>query len=295
MSAYLEQLEDGPRCRKWKLVVSVGSGKDRKRKTKPFEGGKREALAALKEFEQTTHIPVIRSGFDKFATEWNDERLASGAIAPTTHDKYYWHIRAVSPYLTKNLEDIRPSDITAAYAALRGSWSGSTLRSLHNSLHRIFRAAQHEGLIRANPVSSLDAPKLDTKEKQALTPTQSRELLDSLDIADNRQFAIYLILAMGFRRSEVLGLEWRDVTDAIHVRKEITKSAAGVRDIPLGDCKEIVDKRRELVSATLESVGDKLRPGDRLCCGLDGRPLTKDALRKFWERHRSEFYDLTLH
>lgn len=294
MSAYLEPLEEG-RCKKWKLIVSVGSGRDRRRKTKLFVGGKREALAALKEFEQITHIPVVRSGFEAFATRWNDARFASGSIAESTHEKYYWHIHAVSPYLSKNLEDIRPSDIQAAYAALRGSWSGTTLRSMHNSLLRIFRAAQDEGLIGSNPVLSIDPPKIDTKEKRALAPREVVSLLDRLDMADNRQFAIYLILSCGLRRAEVLGLEWRDIGKTIHVRREITKSDSGVRDIPLDDeTVKVIEKRRQLVSTCLEGVGDKLRPGDRLCCGLDGRPLTANALRLWWQRNNMAD-GLTLH
>ena len=290
MSAYLEQLEDGPRCKKWKLVVSVGSGTDRRRKSKVFTGGKREAIAALKAFEQDTHITTKQSGFEQFATRWNDNRLKSGAIAQSTHDKYRWFIAAVSTYLDLPLESIRPSDIQAAYAALSGSWSGTSLRSLHNSLARIFRAAIDEGLIGSSPMIGVDAPKNDTRERKALSPTQAHELLDVLDVSDHRQFAVALILRCGLRRKEVCGLEWRDVTDVIHVRREITKSDAGVRDIPLDDeTRKLIAARKRIVGDSLKAVSDKLNKTDKLCCGIDGRPMTGDVLRRWWERNRSSY------
>ena len=289
MSAYIEQLEDG-RCKRWKLVVSVGSGENRRRKTRMFSGGKREAQAALKKFEQETHIPLEQSGFKSFANRWNDQRLKSGAIAQSTHDKYKWFISVISPYLDKPLESIRPSDIQAAYAALSGSWSGTSLRSMHNSLLRIFRAAQDEGLIGSSPMVGIDAPKIDTKESKALTPTQAAELLGELDVSDHRQFAVSLILRCGLRRGEVCGLEWRDVGDSIHVRREITKSDSGVRDIPLDDeTRKLIAARKRIVGDKLRSVSDRLHKTDKLCCGIDGRPMTGDVLRRWWERNRSSF------
>lgn len=290
MSAYLEQLEDGPRCKKWKLVVSVGSGLDRRRKSKVFTGGKREAIAALKAFEQDTHIPTKQSGFEQFACRWNDQRLKSGAIAQSTHAKYKWFISVVSAYLDAPLESIRPSDIQAAYAALSGSWSGTSLRSLHNSLARIFRAAIDEGLIGSSPMVGVDAPKNDTRERKALSPSQAGELLDALDISDHRQFAVALILRCGLRRKEVCGLEWRDVGESIHVRREITKSDAGVRDIPLDkETRNLIVARKEIVAYALSTVSDTLHKSDKLCCGIDGRPMTGDVLRRWWERNRGSF------
>lgn len=298
MSAYLEPLEDGPRCKKWNLIVSAGSGKDRRRKSRAFEGGKRDAIAALKEFEKTTSIPAASSSFEQFATQWNNARYGSGAISQSTHDKYRWFIKAVDPYLVMSLENIRPSDVQAAYAALRGSWSGTSLRSLHNSLNRIFRAAISEGRIISNPMADIDPPKNDTKEKTALTPQQAQQLLDALDIADNRQFAIALILRCGLRRCEVIGAEWRDVNGSLHLRRETTKSDSGVRDIPLDEeTRNLICKRQELVQKTLEGVGDTLHQTDKLCCGLDGRPLTANALRLYWQRYREKLchMDITLH
>lgn len=290
MSAYLEPLEDSPRCHRWKLVVSVGSGKERRRKTKTFEGGKREAQAALREYEQSVHIPLVASSFYGFATKWNDARLASGAIKESTHEKYYWFISAVDPYLSAPIEDIRPNDIQDAYAALSDSWSGTSLRSLHNSLTRIFRAAQEEGLVGSSPMIGIDPPQNDTKERKSMSPKQAAALLSELDVADNRQFAVALILSCGLRRGEVCGLEWQDVSKSIRVRREVTKSAAGARDIPLDKgTLDLIGKRRRILQIALKNVSSKLYPSDRLCCGLDGRPLEGDVLRRWWERNRGDY------
>lgn len=296
MGAYLEPLEGG-RCRKWNLVVSAGSGRNRRRKSKVFHGTKRQAQDALKEYERNIHIPLETTAFSTFANTWNEARLKSGAIAQATHDKYKWFIRTVTPYLPMPLENIRPSDIQAVYAALNGSWSGTSLKSLHNSLQRIFRAAQDDGLIMSTPMVGIDAPKVDTKEKRALDLLQVTQLLDELDTNDNRQFAVSLILRCGLRRGETLGVEWRDVYDnVLHVRREVTKTDSGVRDIPLdNETMMMIELRRMLVEDALASVGEKLMPTYKLCCGLDGYPLTVNALRRFWDRHKKEYDDFTLH
>ena len=292
MSSYVRPLEDAPRCKKWQLVITRGSRGDRRCKTKVFNGGKREALAALKDFEQDTALPLVSTSFYGFATKWNNLRYESGAIAQETYEKYYWHIGVFSHYLNKTLEDITPHDIAAAYAAIRGSrdWSGTTMRGAHQSLVRIFRAAKDEGLIKESPMLGVDAPRLDTGEKRALTPMEAKTLLDKLNPTENQQLAVSLILRCGLRRGEVCGLEWRDIEDVIHVRRDNTKSNAGVRDIPLDEeTVDMLEKRRQLVSSYLEAVGDKLRPGDKVVCGLDGRPLTKNALRLWWNRHRANY------
>lgn len=296
MASWLTPLDEGPRCTRWKLNWSCGSRSGRHTRTKRFDGTKREANMALREFTaECERLPLSSTSFIAYATRWNDARLASGAIAPGTHDKYMYHIRAVTPYLNITLEKVRPSDIQAVYARLRASWTGTTLRSLHNSLHRIFRAAIADGLISVHPMGDVDAPRLDTPEKKALTPQEAAQTLSVLDVNDNKQFAVSLILRCGLRRNEVLNVEWQDVTgDTLHIRREITKSDSGVRDIPLDDeTRMVIELRKIMVEDSLAAAGGRIAPTDKLCCGLDGRPLTLAALKIYWVRHRP--VDCTLH
>jgi len=290
MAAWIEPLEPGPRCRKWKLCVAKGSGTSRVRRTRVFHGGKREAQTALSAFAASVDFRAPRRAcFADFAESWNDARFASGAISEGTHEKYFWHIKAAAPLLDMPMSEVRPSDVAAAYAALGRKWTGTTLRALHCSLARIFRAAVAEGVVTANPMDEVDAPRADTREKRALSPAESARLLSALDVADNRQFAVSLILSCGLRRGEAVSLRWCDYRDGVLViPRNVTKSDAGARTLPLDAATtRLVDDRRALVESFLEGVGAALAPHYALCCGLDGRPLTATALRHWWERNRA--------
>lgn len=306
MAAWLEPYDKAARCRRWRLHWSSGSGHSRVHRTRIFDGLKREATIALADFaKECESQTTIAATFKTFANDWNDSRLKAGTIAPETHEKYYWHIHALAPVLPVYIHEITPAAILSAYSVLKANkvdggraWSNTTLLTAHNSLTRIFRAAVAEGLIAHSPMDDVDAPTNDTPAKRALMPSEARLLLDSLDYTDNRQFAVSLILRCGLRRGETCALQWQDVDDCIHIKRHATKTAAGVRSIPLdNETKELIEQRRGYVNATLESVGDCLSPTDRLCCSVDGRPMTRESLKRWWQRHRQDYGldDWTLH
>lgn len=298
MSAWLEQLEEGSRCRKWKMCWSKGSGKVRRRKFKVFDGGKRDANAALREFEEECEaLPEGDESFEGFAKRWNDGRLGSNAIQEVTHAKYVVAIELFSRMLPERLADVEPKDVVAAYAALssgeaapRRAWSGTSLRTAHNALSRIFSAAQAEGLVASNPCAKVDPPKNDTQKRRALSPSQASELMGRLGTDDAHEFAVSMILRTGMRPGECTGVLWGDVSDCVDVRRECTKTDAGVRSIPLDRASvAYIAERRRRVDGFLSKTGDVLTGADALCCHDDGRPLTYNALRRWWSRHRADY------
>ena len=297
MAEWLEQLEDG-RCAKWRLHWTRGSRGSRTHRSRRFDGGKREAKAALREFaSECDAAPVETATLAGFARAWNERRLASGAIADSTYWKYEWHLRGLEPHFPMPLDQIRASDVSAACAALMASRAPSTVASMHASLVRMLQAAVDEGLLASVPKS--DPPKASKSRRRALPASGVSALLDALDPSDARQFAVALIACTGLRRGEACALRWRDVEgDVIRVPREATKSDAGERSVPMDvSTSEMVETRRRHVEAALSKVGSALSPSDALCCTDDGRPLTPNALRLWWQRHRAGYCldGVTLH
>ena len=298
MSAYIKPKQTGARCNKWQLCVAVGSREKRVTKTRIFEGTKREAQAELRKFQaEVEGMDLAGANFKEFATRWNDSRLASEAIRPNTHTKYKWYISVVSPLLPESISNITAADIVDAYATLHNrpegegrGWSGTSLRSLHNSLSAVFDAAVANKLIAATPMQGVSAPKIDTKERRALDTTKTDELLLKLKAKDAHQFAISLMLRLGLRPGECCQLEWQDVQEnVLVVRRAVTKTNAGARSLPLDlDAQLLIKQRRAIVEKSLRKVGAKLEPTDKLCCELDGRPLEYDVLRRWWQRNRGK-------
>lgn len=290
MAAWLKPLEDGPRCTRWLLNWSRGSRSSRITRSRRFDGGKREANAALRNFDDECNaLPDDSSTFAGFARAWNERRFASGAIAESTYWKYEWHIRGFERLLPMELGEIRVSDISAAYAALMASRAPSTVASMHATLMRTLQAAMDEGLIPAVP--KVDPPKVVKSRRRALSAHDVAVLLDTLDETDARQFAVSLIARCGLRRGEACGLRWQDVDEStLHVPREVTKSDAGERIVPMDAAtKKMVELRRRHVETVLANMGAHLLPSDALCCTDDGGPLTPNALRLWWQRNRASY------
>lgn len=301
MAAWLEPLEGGPRCRKWKLRWSHGSRARKVQRTRRFDGTKRAALAALAEFaRECDAMPLQSTQLAEFAAAWNGARVGSGALAPSTGAKYAALIGAIAPHLPQAMDETTPQAVQAAYAAARApkragglGWSGTTLRTCHNALKGVFRAAEAEGLVRKSPMSAVQPPRTDTKERRALAMDDAAALLSRLRVDDCREFAVALIARLGLRRAEACGLLWADVDEGartLTVRRETTKTDNGARTLPLDDgALAMIVARKKLVMEFLAGFGHEIEDGTALCCGLDGRPLTADVLSQWWQRNRAGF------
>jgi integrase len=108
------------------------------------------------------------------------------------------------------LDRLRPLDIEQAYAALRPSYSSSTLRTTHMVLGTALRCAVRWGLIKQSPLDGVSAPSKDTREMQALS---REEAIRFLAAAREHPQGTRLILALGLgmRAGEVVALQWRDI------------------------------------------------------------------------------------
>jgi integrase len=121
--------------------------------------------------------------------------------------------------------------------------SASTIRNAINPLRVLFRRAVRDGDVGANPTAELDLPAVVNKPRKVAPPGHALNLIDALpQLAD--QVAWGVALLAGLRRGELMALAWSNIdldANLIHVengwdREEgliNTKSAAGVRDVPI--------------------------------------------------------------
>ena len=301
MGAYIESLGRG----RWKLRADVWSGNSRRRFSRVFVGGKREAQAALRAFEaECSARPLEVFLLPAWMRSWSASRLAAGLIEENTHNQYMWAARVLDGVLNIPVADVTPAKVREALARVQDGVtpSGRPLSSKSTaSLVKCCRAAYDEAvrdrLAPCNPFSGVSVG-VKTKPRRALSVVEAGALLERLSYDSPCAFAASLILRTGLRASEALGVQWRDVSDVISVRREITKTDAGVRVVPLSEADlDFVDERRQFLERRLAKSGGALEGSDRLCCGNDGRPLSYNALRLWWARHREALGvgDLVLH
>ncbi|MGW7514628.1 site-specific integrase [Streptomyces sp. NPDC054796] len=130
-----------------------------------------------------------------------------------THAKYESKVRLyLIPHLgKKSLTRLTPTHVRQAMAAMEragvpAATRQETLRVLRNALNR----SRREELVVRNVAELVDMPKVTKQDRK---PWSAREAIQFLRAARaHRLYAAFvLLLVLGLRRSEILGLRWQDV------------------------------------------------------------------------------------
>ena len=293
----IQQLKPGPksRCRDWRFWASTDCG----RRSHRFHGTWTEAQDAIKGWVAELERQMPDSGkFAPYAASWALWREESGDYAPNTiaNDKRNVAALCRSPIADMELGKIAPDDCRGALLWLKkhpangdGELSGATLAKMHNYLHAILRQACDDGRIPRNPMDSVKQPKVDTKEKDALSPEELQLFLNRVDElpVDGRSMALYLMACLGLRRAEACALLDSDVHDGIaHVHQAVKekdgtvgspKSAAGVRSLPIP---LRLQNRIDLWRECRYALGFADSP--YLCCNTRGGLLRPQLLHRWW-------------
>ena len=201
----------------------------------------------------------------------------------------------ILPYLGGcRLRDITPMQIQAVMARLSDKSNSLQSKALVH-LRGIFQAAEENGLVAKSPVSAMLKPSgKKTPEKTALTPQESRLLLDRVE---NRRAKTFLLTALhtGMRRGEILALKWEDVDfkgKVIHIRRnavmgpyettvsEEMKTKAAKRDVPLSE---------ELEAWLLAQKRNK--HSQYVIAMKNHKPLTKSSYKSMWRLIERELPD----
>ena len=177
----------------------------------------------------------------------------------------------------------------------------------------VFSYAMRSDLVSDNPCSKVIIPKGESKEKEIYTQEEMQCLLELL-MKEPLKFRVFffLIAYSGFRRGEMLGLEWKDIdweNGVISVRRtsnyvphigtytDTTKTRKSQRSLKLAD--ELIDMLRQWQNAQADEafkMGDKWEETDRIFTRWNGKPLDNNApykwLKNLCERNELPFYGI---
>ena len=168
-------------------------------------------------------------------------------------------------------------------------------------------------LLTDNPCRRVTVPKGEKKEKEIYTLEQVEQLFNLLEDAPLKYRTFFtLAIYSGFRRGELLGLEWKDIdwdNCVISVKRtsnytaekgiytDTTKTRESQRSLKfpmvvidlLRAFKEEQDEERE-------RIGDKWQDYDRLFVKWDGRPMNNNTpyfwFNEFCEKNNFPFRDI---
>jgi integrase len=310
----------------WELKYDVGVNPAtgaRITKYKTIRGAKRDAQRELRTILTSVDGGVYadpgKMTVGQWLAQWLDE--AQHNVARKTHQRYkeIVDLHLVPALGSILLGKLQPVHIQAYYteALASGRRDGSGGLSPQTVVHhdRVLNVALKRAralrLIPNNPVEDASRPKVERHEIEALEPAESAALLSAARAT--RMFPIiFLALATGLRRGEVLGLRWSDVDldrRTLTVAQSLEQTKIGLR------FKTPKTKRSRRTIALSPSLVDELKThrakqaAERLALGMgrdpsalvfariDGDPIQPDSVTKMFARiaERAKIRKISFH
>lgn len=204
----------------WKVDVQTGKRPNGKpivtRRTAPTKSeavalGQRMQLEAAK----GQLAPEGREHFRSFAIRWLTEVKAPQVRVATAQDYLYKLNHFILPtFGERPIRSISASDVAGFFTALqKQGLSNYSVNGIRQVLHAVMKGAVAFGLIGRNPVESV--PRLRQSRRTTVfvqepwTVDEAQSALAAISGTSVELFG-HLLIYLGLRKSEALGLQWRD-------------------------------------------------------------------------------------
>ena len=271
----------------------------RKVKAKSKDQAVAQAVAYQDELLQRTPATLHRT-----VEAYHRSREVSGEIDELTVKREAGEIKKLFKYFDDvPLSDISPVMVDDTFQRMAEDGVSQHQRAKgFGLLRRALRYAQKHGDIAGNLWDLCDGysyrgPDPKRKAEKRITTTQLQQFLRELDDEPltGKVVALYICIHTGFRRGEVLGLEWGDVdfdNDRIHVRRQYgqqheaksPKTDSSMRTIRVDPA--LMDKLRQWHDILLDENNGALPDNSPVCPNMLGEHIDPGN----FSRWRSSFF-----
>lgn len=226
-------------------------------------------------------------------------------IRANTYRNYLGNMKNhIIPYFESKkikLQELKPDDLTQYYQYKHENTelSGMTLKHHHQNISKALNDAVAKGYIAYNPASYAKTIKVKRFHANFLNSKQIEELLE-LFKNTSLELVVELCSIYGLRRSEVLGLEWRNIdfeNDTMVICQtlqqsiksitgsanytDVTKTDSSYRTMPLTKrAKEILLKQKELQKENKKFLGSGYIESDFVCTFDNGKVISPNYLTR---------------
>ena len=260
-----------------------------------WEEADQRRVELSRKFANGSFVDPSRATVAEYLEEWLRDH-ASVRVRLRTLEGYRG---SVQRYVLPRIGNLPLRQLSARHiqemesALLRGGGSRGqglspqTVLQVHRVLSNALRTAERLGLVERNAAGTVEPPRVVRREMRTLAWDDVHRLLDHI-IHPLFLFLVLLAIQTGLRRSELMGLQWRDVNlDArtLSVRRSLVKLPSGGTDlnVPKNGHGRVVDLPVESVEflAARHPGGS----GDGfLFCDANGDPVDPDFVSKTFKR-----------
>lgn len=260
--------------------------------------------------------------FQELAEEWF-ENYAKNALRSTTYERMLQLTHRVYPAIGHlRIDKITARQLQGFVNSLAKEGANEktgkplapkTIRHNLSFISDVFSYAVRMDLVADNPCRKVTIPKGEVKEKPIYSQEEMAQLLTAINGEPTKYRAFFFLIAYsGFRRSEILGLEWKDVDfehNIISVKRtsnytaergiytDTTKTKRSKRVLKISPY--IMDILKELKAEHDDEalrLGDKWVDTDRLFVKWNGEPMNNQTpygwLKEFCEKNDMPFYGI---
>ena len=260
--------------------------------------------------------------FEELCEEWFEE-YAKLNLRSTTYERLKQLKHRIYPAIGHlRIDKITPRQLQAFVNSLAKEGANEktgkplapkTIRHNLSLISDVFTYAVKMGLVSDNPCSKVTIPKGEVKEKQIYSQEEMEALLTKL-MGEPLKYRVffYLIAYSGFRRSEMLGLEWKDIdfkNNIISIRRtsnytaergtytDTTKTKRSQRTLKISPfIMEMLKQFKEEQDNEALRLGSKWVETDRLFTKWNGEEMNNQTpygwLKEFCEKNNLPFYGI---
>lgn len=211
--------DDGTRNRIFKTITA----KDEEEACK--KANKLEGQVEKGNYTKPTHMTFV-----KYVEAWKKD--VKKDLADKTYHRYceMLDLRIIKALGKIKMEKLNPVVIKKFYSELREpmtlerkyrsgktkqvtvTLSDQSVKHHHRLISTILQSAYKDGIIKENPCSRIDAPKVDKENPPEYDADQISALIEALeDVELKFKVFMHIALAGGLRLGEICGLEWQDI------------------------------------------------------------------------------------